>query len=269
MQRVGGNLYTVVAGSGQPEKPEFADFRDAIADWTVKVPLRPQQRLTRAAIADQAICVVSEGIVAIDVSSSNLPRQVLDFLVAGDVLPLRSLQCSATVSLRAVSKAELISPDGARLPHGSHLSDDWQLFYPRIEAQLARSHLHQIIIGSLEAEQRVAAFLMVLAMRCGGSWQANRLLPLPMSRDDIAGHLAINSDTLSRIMMRFETQHMIERVNRHAIRVLSFDKLKPIARIAALIQETIERPAVCQLQKRDASMIPASVAYQQTRSAMT
>jgi CRP/FNR family transcriptional regulator len=62
-----------------------------------------------------------------------------------------------------------------------------------------------------------------------------------MSRDDIADYLAMNSDTLSRIMMRFESLTLIKRLNRHEVRVGDINALKRLTPIAQLLSTMFER----------------------------
>lgn len=56
-----------------------------------------------------------------------------------------------------------------------------------------------------------------------------------MSRNDIANYLVINSDTLSRTMMRFCDCGLIERQSRHAIRVVDLDELSKKSPISSLL----------------------------------
>jgi hypothetical protein len=81
-----------------------------------------------------------------------------------------------------------------------------------------------------------------------------------MSRTDIANYLVINCDTLSRTMMRFCDQGLLERENRHAIRVIDLDALRRKSPLASLLSAVFERER-CQRQvfaeryaERNASM---------------
>ena len=92
--------------------------------------------------------------------------------------------------------------------------------------QLARANIHQLMIGRLETEQRVASFILDLALRDLREGTPGISVALPMSRTDIANYLVINCDTLSRTMMKFCDYGLLERENRHAIRVVDLDALK-------------------------------------------
>jgi CRP/FNR family transcriptional regulator len=75
----------------------------------------------------------------------------------------------------------------------------------------------------------------MLALRCYPALGSNLLLPLPMSRDDIADYLAMNSDTLSRIMMRLESLKIIRRLNRHAVNLIDPQRLGQLSPIRSLL----------------------------------
>jgi hypothetical protein len=62
-----------------------------------------------------------------------------------------------------------------------------------------------------------------------------------MSRTDIANYLVINCDTLSRTMMRFSDCGLIERLSRHAIRVIDLDALKKKSPLASLLSAVSEK----------------------------
>ena len=46
-----------------------------------------------------------------------------------------------------------------------------------------------------------------------------------MSRDDIADHLVMNPDTVSRLMMRLAGKGLLERINRHSVKLLDVAQL--------------------------------------------
>lgn len=197
--------------------------------------LRPHQRLLREEAAAHGWLFVEEGVLAIDAKPFKGQRQILDFLRAGDLVTLAPLFSGAAVSIRSITGARLVYPDNGTPGRMPELQPEYRDFaIAQQQAQLARASMHQLMIGHLEAEQRVASGLLMLALRFGDGGTSVHL-PLPMSRDDFADYLAINRDTLSRIMMRFETQQLCQRLNRHAIRISDLGALQRMSPIAALI----------------------------------
>jgi CRP/FNR family transcriptional regulator len=66
------------------------------------------------------------------------------------------------------------------------------------------------VIGDYMAEERLAAFLLGLAMRVHPRGELSTRVVLPMPRADIANHLRIAGETLSRVLARFQEQGLIE-----------------------------------------------------------
>ncbi|WP_084788984.1 Crp/Fnr family transcriptional regulator [Bradyrhizobium sp. Cp5.3] len=189
------------------------------------------------------VVVLREGMLAIDATPAKGKLQVLDFLVAGDVLSAATVLPAPGVSLRAITRASLVSldpPSANRIvpPH-----DYWAFLVMRCHNQLARANIHQLLVGRLETEQRVASFILALALRKERMDSRSVTVELPMSRTDIANYLVINCDTLSRTMMRFCDSGLIERESRHAIRVVDVEELKKKSPLASLLSAMFEKRA--------------------------
>lgn len=185
------------------------------------IKLGARNRLSNTLVSEGEILVVREGTLALEIVPSGGRRQVLDFLMPGDAVLVSAAISKGPSYLRAVT--------GVVLDRYNHRDGDVVMEYPallsRLETNLARRDLYQIMIGQLDAEPRAATFLLSLALRCNCALEPDQPLDLPMSRDDIADYLSMNPDTLSRIMMRFEMQELIQRVNRHAIRLVDVEGL--------------------------------------------
>ncbi len=207
------------------------------------VTLRPQQRLPRATIQNGGLFAIREGLLALDVIPPGGHRQILDFLMPGDVVPAPGFVFPQSFSIRAITPSIVMCRPGngaSAWPTGEVHID---LFLAQCYSQLARRNIHQIMIGQLDTESRVASFLLSLAMRRGESLGATHMLELPMSRDDIADYLAINHDTLSRMMMRFETLGLVRRINRHAVHLTDIEGLGRHTPIGPLLLAVFARPA--------------------------
>ena len=71
--------------------------------------------------------------------------------------------------------------------------------------ELQRVQNHILVLGCLSAKQRVAAFLLQMALRSSGSDEVE----LPMSRQDIADYLGLTVETVSRTMTQLENDAAI------------------------------------------------------------
>ena len=228
----------VALGLAQNKSKAFRLFEEICAQGDC-LWLRPQQRVPLPP-ADKLI-VVREGMLAIDAMPAKEKLQVLDFLVPGDVVSASTILSTSRISLRAITRTALLTLEPPEFYADLSANEYWAFLIGQCFKQLARVNLHQLMIGRLETEARVASFLLALALRNVRERtlddKSQVTVALPMSRVDIANYLVINCDTLSRTMMRLGDQGLIERVSRHAIRVTDFDTLKKSSPIAPLLSE--------------------------------
>jgi CRP/FNR family transcriptional regulator len=216
---------------------------EAFCEQGASLLLRPQQRIPLS--INDKMFVVKEGMIAIDAMPAKGKLQVLDFLIANDAFSSSAIFSTSKVSLRAITGTALVAIEPPEYYHAVPASDYWSFLIEQCVRQLERVNLHQLMIGRLETEARVASFVLALALRSvrGRSIQVppQMTVALPMSRVDIANYLVINCDTLSRTMMRFCDSGLIERVGRHVIRITDFDGLKQKSPIAPLLSDIFSR----------------------------
>lgn len=221
----------------------FSRFIPQIEMCHEYIDLRPQQRLDHTN-ARRDVVSVREGALAVEAVLPIGRRHILDFLLPGDMVTPSSLLSSSAfpaISIRAVTRAALVCVDHRATASADRVPDEyWETLFAQAQAQLARANAHRLMIGHLDTTSRVASFLLAIALRTCGGAQSNLRFALPMSRDDIADYLAMNSDTLSRIMMRFESLALIERVNRREVHVDDINKLKRHSPIAPLLSSAFE-----------------------------
>src|ERR1700680_426656 len=227
------------AASLAPDETEVPRFVEAICRQGDCLHLRPQQRVPLP--PGEKVIVLREGMLAVDAMPAKGKLQVLDFLVAGDVVSASTILPTPGVSLRAITNASLVALDHPAVDRAVPAHDYWTFLAAQCLNQLARVNIHQLMIGRLETEPRVASFVLGLALRNARDGAREISVPLPMSRTDIANYLVINCDTLSRTMMKFCDSGLIERESRHAIRVMDIDALKRKSPLASLLSAVFEK----------------------------
>ena len=246
------------AASSAPDETEVARFMEAVCGQGDCLHLRPQQRVPLPPV--EKVIVLREGMLAIDAMPAKGKLQVLDFLVAGDVVSASTVLPTPGVSLRAITNASLVYLDPPAVDRAAPAHDYWAFLIAQCLSQLARANIHQLMIGHLETEARVASFVLGLALRNIREGTHKISVALPMSRTDIANYLVINCDTLSRAMVRFCDCGLIERKSRHAIRVIDLDALRKKSPLASLLSAVFEKESRRQeisfgrYAERDASM---------------
>jgi CRP/FNR family transcriptional regulator, anaerobic regulatory protein len=189
-------------------------------------------------VSSETLVHVRDGVLALEAVPVGGRRQILDFLMPGDAIPASVGVTSPGFFLRALTRAVLEKRSSGIDDATGQRSPDLPTLMRKLWSHLMRRNLHQIMIGQLDTLSRVSSFLVMLALRSFRGLRANLLLPLPMSRDDIADYLAMNADTLSRIMMRLEALRVIRRVNRHSVKLVDDQRLGQLSPIRPLLLST-------------------------------
>lgn len=203
----------------------------------VVIGLRPRQRLAFSREED-LVYVVTSGVLEVDSAPRPNARQIVDLYYKGDLIRSRFATNLPGMNLIAASRAEV-----ARLP-GRKL-DSLMSMHPEVarwvDANLARQvprrQLHLATVGSLSGEERVASFLVELALRIGeAGYENSRTFDMPLSRTDMAHYLALNADTLSRIMSRLRHSGVLGTASRGRAYTPSLPALAALTPLADTIK---------------------------------
>lgn len=154
------------------------------------------------------LLVVRTGTVKLFVTDCSGEEQVLGFALAGDVIGLDAIHaerygCNARV-LDTTSLCRLPLTTVVRLAEAVPVLQ-------RGLMNLMSRHLDKtrLLIGRYEAEQRLAAFLMLLSRHAQRHGLSARRLHLGMPRIDIANYLRLTPETISRVLFRFRQRRLI------------------------------------------------------------
>jgi CRP/FNR family transcriptional regulator len=101
-------------------------------------------------------------------------------------------------------------------------------FHALFGTELARQQSNMLLLGNAKAPQRLAAFLMDLATSHHAPTPPAPSFELRMSRDDIASHLGLALESVSRQLTQFRAAGLLEVQNRR-IELLDADALQAIA----------------------------------------
>ena len=91
----------------------------------------------------------------------------------------------------------------------------------------ARAAQHAMNLVQTRADARVAGYLLLLAERLGSLGWRRDVLPMPMSRTDLAGYLGMTLESLSRVFSRF-TQAGLIRATRSHVEILDLATLTTV-----------------------------------------
>jgi CRP/FNR family transcriptional regulator len=104
---------------------------------------------------------------------------------------------------------------------------------PELQNQMLRALSRDVlgttsIAGDFTAEERLAAFLVMVSARLHRARLAATALDLAMSRQDIANYLRLAPETVSRILARFQKSGLVKADRKH-ITLVNHDGLAEIA----------------------------------------
>ena len=208
----------------------------ALERRATKVRARRRQQLVPAAGAPENVYIVRSGLLVLQTLAPGQRRQLLTLLYPNDIFaPAFAPPLPGSV-LSAVAASEFW-----RLPARTFealLAEDAEIVQHvcrRVADQHARAVLHTAIVGGMNGEERVASFLIELALRLGSPGAAGITFTVPLSRTEIADYLALNADTLSRIMSRLKGRGLVSRTGRDRALVTDWDGLRALSPVAGAL----------------------------------
>ena len=204
----------------------------------VVIGLRPRQRLGYARDDDLAY-IVTAGVLEVDATPRPNARQVIEIYYRGDLIRSRNAPNLPGMNLIAASRAEVIRIAGRKLDAMAAAHPEIARWIDQnLARQVPRRQLHLAAVGSLTGEERVASFLVELALRIGeAGYEGSRTFDMPLSRTDMAHYLALNADTLSRIMSRLRHSGVLGTASRGRAYTPSLTALAALTPLADAIRD--------------------------------
>jgi CRP/FNR family transcriptional regulator len=153
-------------------------------------------------------------------------EQIIDFCLPGDLIGLDAIHsgrfnCHA-VALDTSSVCTLEFADIERLCERSPAFR--KAFFKRLSAGILRNDTFLVTMGTRDAYQRLAAFLVTLVEYYGSHGYSRHEFVLPMSRADIADYLNLAVETVSRLFSRLQAEHCVH-IKRSAVTVKNLGSL--------------------------------------------
>jgi CRP/FNR family transcriptional regulator len=93
--------------------------------------------------------------------------------------------------------------------------------------EIVRENSVMLLLGSMRAEERLAAFLLNLVQRLHARGFSQSELVLRMTREEIGSYLGLKLETVSRTFSKFVEDGIVEVKQRH-VRIINADALKAI-----------------------------------------
>ena len=163
------------------------------------------------------------------VASEDGRDQVTGFQMAGEVIGLDGIvNDHHTCDAVALEDAEVCVMPFDRIEELSRELNALQRHVHKIMSrEIVRENGVMLLLGSMRAEERLAAFLLNLVQRLHARGFSQSELVLRMTREEIGSYLGLKLETVSRTFSKFVEDGIVEVKQRH-VRILNTDALKDI-----------------------------------------
>lgn len=169
---------------------------------------------------------IRTGFFKTRVNTEDGRDQVTGFQMAGEIMGLDGIvndqhNCDAI----ALEDSEVCVLPFEKLEEMSQEIQSLQRHIHKIMSrEIVREHGVMLLLGSMRAEERVAAFLLNLSQRLHSRGFSQSELVLRMTREEIGSYLGLKLETVSRTFSKFVEEGLVEAKQRH-IRILKPDLL--------------------------------------------
>ena len=173
-----------------------------------------------------SLYAIRTGFFKTCLASEDGRDQVTGFQMAGEIIGLDGIvndrhSCDAValedaeVCVMPFDRIEEISREVTALQHHVHKI---------MSREIVREHGVMLLLGSMRAEERLAAFLLNLVQRLHSRGFSQSELILRMTREEIGSYLGLKLETVSRTFSKFVEDGIVEVKQRH-VKILDTESL--------------------------------------------
>ena len=174
-----------------------------------------------------SLYAIRTGFFKTCLASEDGRDQVTGFQMAGEIIGLDGIvndqhSCDAIaledaeVCVMPFDRIEEISREVTALQHHVHKI---------MSREIVREHGVMLLLGSMRAEERLAAFLLNLVQRLHSRGFSQTELVLRMTREEIGSYLGLKLETVSRTFSKFVDDGIVEVKQRH-VKILNIEALQ-------------------------------------------
>jgi CRP/FNR family transcriptional regulator len=194
-----------------------------------RTKLKKNDSLYRAGEPFHALYAIRLGSLKTTVLAEDGREQVSGYHMLGDVIGLDGIGtdrhgCQAIaledteVCVLPFERIEELARSVPALQHNLHQF---------LSKEISRDHNIMLLLGSMRAEERLAAFLLNLAERYRRRGYSSTEYVLRMTREEIGSYLGLKLETVSRLFSRFQEVGLIQ-VQGRAVKLLDPIALKQL-----------------------------------------
>ena len=181
-----------------------------------------------------ALYAIRTGFFKTCVATEDGREQVTGFQMAGEIMGLDGIVSDHhTCNAVALEDAEVCVMPFDQIEHLSREVKALQHHVHKIMSrEIVREHGVMLLLGSMRAEERLAAFLLNLVQRLHARGFSRTELVLRMTREEIGSYLGLKLETVSRTFSKFAEEGSIEVKQRH-VQILDPQALQNIVNAGA------------------------------------
>ncbi|MFM1979516.1 MAG: hypothetical protein RLZ68_781 [Pseudomonadota bacterium] len=176
-----------------------------------------------------SLYAIRTGFFKTCIASEDGRDQVTGFQMAGEVVGLDGIvNDHHTCNAVALEDAEVCVMPFERIEELSREVVALQRHVHKIMSrEIVRENGVMLLLGSMRAEERLAAFLLNLVQRLHARGFSQSELVLRLTREEIGSYLGLKLETVSRTFSKFVEDGVVEVKQRH-VRILNTNALKDI-----------------------------------------
>ena len=176
-----------------------------------------------------SLYAIRTGVFKTRVTSEDGRDQVTGFQMAGEIIGLDGIvNDQHTCDAVALEDSEVCVMPFERIEELSREVTALQRHVHQIMSrEIVREHGVMLLLGSMRAEERLAAFLLNLVQRLHARGFSRSELVLRMTREEIGSYLGLKLETVSRTLSKFATDGIVE-VEQRNVRILDPEALRRI-----------------------------------------
>ena len=188
--------------------------------------LKEGQALYREGEGFHYLYAVRSGTFKSAITLADGREQVTGFQMAGELMGLDAVASGKHASNAiALEDAEICSIPFLHLLDAAAVHRGLQQVLSRLMSrEIVREHGLMALLGMMNAEERVSAFLLNISQRLKARGYSPREFHLRMSRADIGSYLGMKLETVSRTLSAFQLKGLLE-VDKKHVRIVDHDGL--------------------------------------------
>jgi CRP/FNR family transcriptional regulator len=189
--------------------------------------LKRGDSLFKAGDAFNSLYAIRSGFFKTAVLNSDGREQVTGFQMTGELLGLDGIG-SGRYNGNAVALEDsevCVLPFATIESLGREIPAVQRNLHSVLSREIVRDHGVMMLLGSMSAEERLAAFLLNLSRRFTARGYSASDFHLRMTREEIGSYLGLKLETVSRLFSRFQAEGLIEVAQKH-VRIVHAEGLE-------------------------------------------